>query len=118
MEDFFRKYSAAFDAFDAEAIASLYRLPCSIADIDGVQVFSEKTQLIKKLDASCNTMRGFGYKRSEFRMRAHEKLGEDGVAANIDWRIITTGEDIDFRTLYVLHRVDGAWRIFNVNVYQ
>ncbi len=118
MEEFFQKYSAAFDALDAESIASLYRLPCSIADIDVAQVFLEKSQLITKLKANCKAMRGFGYKNSEFRIRAQQELGVDGTVVNVDWRIITTSSNIDFHTLYILHRIDHAWRIFNANVYR
>ncbi|WP_088328992.1 hypothetical protein [Lacimicrobium sp. SS2-24] len=118
MEELFIKYAAAFDAFDPEKIASLYRLPCAVSDADGVQTFTDKAALIKKFFANCKAMRGFGYQKAQFNILEKQQLGKKKVAVTIGWRIMTVGSHIDFRTLYICHQIENAWYIFSANVYE
>ena len=48
METLFNKYAEAWNAYNPEAIANLYRLPCAISDADGVETYTDKSSLIKK----------------------------------------------------------------------
>ncbi|WP_440053918.1 DUF4440 domain-containing protein [Pseudoalteromonas sp. T1lg65] len=117
MEALFSHYTSAFDAFDAKAIASLYRLPCAIADADGVQVYSEKDTLIQKFSANCEKMRDFGYQSAEFNIVDVQVLSDTQNTVTLEWRIHTKGAHIDFHTLYLCHKVENQWRIFSANVY-
>jgi predicted RND superfamily exporter protein len=118
MEELFNKYTEAFDAFDPEAIANLYRLPCAISDADGVQAFASKSDLVKKFASNCESMRDFGYQHAQFNILQQQPLGQDKVATTIGWRINTRSSSIDFRTLYICHLVDSKWFVFSANVYQ
>lgn len=117
MDELFSKYLAAFDAFDATAIANLYRLPCAITDGDGVQTYSDRSELEAKFSKNCDTMGNFGYQSAQFNILQTQELGEEQVAVTVGWRITTTSSDIDFRTLYICHILEDSWFIFSANVY-
>ena len=118
MDELFRKYAVAFDAFNPQAIANLYRLPCAIADGDGVQTFTDKDALVKKFTFNCETMRSLGYQNTEFNVLEKQQLGKDKTAVTIGWRLYNKGSNIDFRTLYICHQIDNSWFIFSANVYE
>lgn len=118
MEDFFSKYSAAFDALDPESITALYRLPCAISDADGVCTYSDKPKLIEKFARNCDTMRKFGYQSSLFNFHSVRDLSDTEIAIDVGWRVITANENIDFKTFYICHQLNGKWLVFNANVYR
>ena len=118
MEEFFKKYTEAFDALNSEAIANLYRLPCAISDADGTQTFTDRPALIEKFALNCKSMRNFGYKRAQFKIMQEQPLGQDKVSVTVAWRIDTANANIDFRTLYICHFIDNKWFTFSANVYQ
>ena len=118
MEDFFKKYTAAFDSLNPEEIANLYRLPCAVSDSDGVQTYTNKSELIAKFAANCVSMKNFGYLNAQFNVLEKQFLSPTEVVVNIAWRVITKSNQIDFRTLYICHKVGHAWLIFSANVYQ
>lgn len=117
IHELLRRYTAAFDAFDPSAIASLYRFPCAVSDADGIQTYQAETKLVEKFAANCAAMRDLGYHGADFNILDTEALGTDQCSVTVGWRIKTTGSDIEFRTLYICHCVNNAWRIFNANVY-
>ena len=118
MEEFFKKYTEAFDALNSEAIANLYRLPCAISDADGTQIFTNRSALIEKFALNCKSMLNFGYQRAQFKIVQEQPLGQDKVSVTIAWRVNTANANIDFRTLYICHLIDNKWFIFSANVYQ
>lgn len=118
MDEFFKSYTAAFDALDPNAIADLYRFPCTISDADGVQAYTDKSALIAKFSANCETMKNFGYIHAQFHILSTQLLSQNEVVVNVGWRIKTTDTYIDFRTLYICHQVNHSWLIFSANVYQ
>ncbi len=118
MEELFKTYTAAFDAFAPDAISNLYRLPCAISDVDGVQTYTQKAELIKKFTANCQTMDNLGYQYAQFNILQKQSLGKDKMAVTIGWRIKTLNSNIDFRTLYICHLVNETWLIFSANVYE
>lgn len=63
MEELLDNYVAAFDRLDAEQIAGLYRMPCAIADADGVQTFTEREMLVRKFSQNCLQLQQLGYQR-------------------------------------------------------
>jgi len=118
MEEFFNKYTKAFDALNPETIASLYRLPSAISDGDGTQIFTDRPALVKKFASNCESMRNFGYQFAQFKIQQQHPLGQDKIAVTIAWRVNTGNSNIDFRTLYICHFIDSEWLVFNANVYQ
>lgn len=118
MEELFQKYAAAWDAFDPEAIASLYRLHCAIADSDGVQTYTDKTELVNKLSKNCRDMSKIGYKQAKFNILNQQKLDVGQVAVTIGWLIEIETQNIEFRTLYICHKTQQTWFVFSANVYQ
>ncbi|WP_325893603.1 hypothetical protein [Grimontia sp. NTOU-MAR1] len=118
MEELFQKYAAAWDAFDPEAIASLYRLPCAIVDSDGVQTYTDKIELLNKFSNNCRDMGNIGYKQAKFSILNQQRLDVGQVAVNIGWLIETETQNIEFRTLYICHKIQQTWFVFSANVYQ
>ena len=118
MDNLFEKYTAAFNAFDALAISNLYTLPCSTSDADGARVFTDRDSLSAKFEKNCTSMQDMGYQFAEFKLLTEIRLGEASKAVNIAWRIHTEKSEIEFRTLYVCHKVEVNWLIFSANVYE
>jgi hypothetical protein len=118
MNELFKKYAAAFESFDATAIAGLYTLPCSTSDSDGANVFSDRESLIQKFAINCAAMKAMGYSHSHFNILHKIDMGETAKSVNIGWRIFTTSREVEFRGLYVCHKVNNSWLIFSANVYQ
>jgi hypothetical protein len=117
MKEFFQKYAEAFDSLDANRIADLYMLPCSASDGDGVNVFSDRKSLIKKFTANCKSLVGMGYKRSKVNILDVIEMDETTNTVVVGWRVILESAELEFRTLYVCHKVNQKWRIFSANVY-
>lgn len=118
MEDFFKEYTEAFDTFDAISIARLYSIPCAISDGDGEQVYSESNELISKFSSNCDAMRSMAYKYAKFNILGEQDLGQSAKAVTVGWRIYLENSEIEFRTLYVCHFINGLWQIFTAKVYQ
>jgi len=118
MKQFFKKYTQAFDSLNAVAIADLYTVPCSASDVDGANVYVDRESLINKLNKNCSSMKSMGYRHSNFNILEELEMGDTARAVNIAWRVSTTNEDIEFRSLYVCHKIDNQWFIFSANVYQ
>jgi ketosteroid isomerase-like protein len=117
MDKLFQKYADAFDALDANGIADLYMIPCSAFDGDGANVFPERKSLVEKLTKNCATMKSMGYKYSEFNRLDTTALGETAKAVTLGWRVHTASSVLEFRTLYVCHKIADTWRVFSANVY-
>ena len=113
----FESYTEAFDALDPVKIAQMYRLPCAVTDGDGVQTFNDVKSLTDKFTKNCAQMRNFGYQRAKFNILRREDLSQTQVAVYVGWCIETETSKLTFRTLYVCHFIDKAWRIFSANVY-
>ncbi|MEM0911187.1 MAG: hypothetical protein AAGJ37_09445 [Pseudomonadota bacterium] len=117
VEAFFKKYVKAWDSFDADSIATFYRLPCAISDSDGVRTYSDAAELRKKFEKNYNDMYGFGYKSARFNILNQSNLSQDQVAITVGWRIKTETQKLEFRTLYICHLLNDAWLIVSANIY-
>ena len=118
MNELFQKYADAFDSFDALAISNLYTLPCSASDGDGAQVFINRKSLISKFNENCLSMKSMGYKHSSFNILSEIDMGDVSKAVNIGWRVTTSKGEVEFRSLYICHKISSQWLIFSANVYQ
>ena len=117
METFFASYAAAFNQLDAAEIIKHYHLPCALSDGDGRTAYTDASALLEKFQQNCRDMEGFGFQTCNFSILSEVDLGEAGKAVHIGWQVHTPAETMDFRCLYVCHKVGGAWKIFNANVY-
>ena len=117
METLFDNYVAAFDRLDAEQIAGLYRMPCSIADADGVQTFTEQSKLVSKFRQNCLQLQQLGYQGAQYQVLSFEPLGNEQLLVNVAWRVDLANAAIEFRALYILHRLEQRWLIYSTNVY-
>ena len=113
----FASYKKGFDQFDPTAIASLYALPCSVLDADGLNVYHDFNQLEGKFSSNCARMKDMGYSGSEFRIGEVVVLGSSAVSINLGWRVQLNAGPFDFRTLYLCRQLENRWSIFNAVVY-
>ena len=104
METLFNKYAEAWNAYNPEAIANLYRLPCAISDADGVETYTDKSSLIKKFAKNCEDMKDHGFKKASFNVLSLQELMSEQVAVTLGWRIETASQAIEFRSLYIMVR--------------
>lgn len=111
-------YTAAFDALDAEKIASLYTLPCAISDGDGNKVFDTYGQLKEKFERNCLAIKEIGYRRAKYQIINDELLGQQARAITVAWVVFTEHQKIEFCCHYVCHNIESEWKFFVANVYQ
>jgi hypothetical protein len=117
MNNFFSEYARAFDSLQANAIASLYQLPCAISDGDGTQVFSSNSSLIEKFSLNCNALQTMGYKAAKFTILTEQSLGLLAKAVTLGWQVKLANGKMEFRAHYVCQFQQDNWRIFSVNVF-
>lgn len=114
----FKSYTAAFDVFDPEAISAHYTLPCATSDADGVKVFNKRKSLINKFNQNCKSMKAMRYTHSQYKIISTLDMDENQKSVVLSWRIFLNTETIEFRCMYVCHKVDNKLLIFNANVFQ
>jgi hypothetical protein len=117
MEELLDHYVAAFDRLDAEQIAGLYRMPCAIADADGVQTFTEHEMLVRKFSQNCLQLQQLGYQRAQYQLLSVEPLGDNQLLVNVAWRVVFADSQLDFRSMYIVHKLEQRWLIFSTHVY-
>ncbi len=118
MDELFQRYTHAFDAMDASAIAQLYTLPCATSDGDGSRVFNDRDSLESKFTVNCKDMQAMGYQYAEFSVLNVIALGDSAKAAQLGWRVHLDGSQVEFRCLYLCHLVSTDWLIFSAHVYE
>jgi hypothetical protein len=117
MEELLNQYVSAFDQLEPEQIVRLYRLPCAIADADGVQTFTEQSKLVSKFRQNCLQLQQLGYQGAQYQVLSFEPLGNEQLLVNVAWRVDLANAAIEFRALYILHRLEQRWLIYSTNVY-
>ena len=115
--EYFKSYKQAFDQFNPESIASHYKLPCIISDLNGFNSYNSLDRLVAKFSINCKSMKDMGYCGSELLMGDIKKLGIDTVSVDIGWRVQLATGPYDFRTLYLCHQENENWQIFSAVVY-
>lgn len=113
----FKSYQKAFKQFDPKAIASHYKIPCLISDVDGQQCFAKLDALTDKFAGSCNKMQEMGYIDSEFSICDIKTLSKNLVSVDMGWRTQFETEPYEFRTLYLCSFENDNWLIFSAVVY-
>ncbi len=113
----FKNYQTAFDNFDGSVIAENYKIPCAITDADGCAVFDNRANLINKFTRNCEQLTSLGYQSSELKIGDVKALGDAATSVDIGWRVKLAQGEIEFRTLYLCHKSNQEWHIFNAQVY-
>ena len=117
LNQLFKSYQQAFKQFNPKAIASHYKLPCLISDVDGQQCFTNLDKLTTKFANSCNNMQEMGYIDSEFTIGEIKTLDDKLVSVGMGWRAQFETGPYEFRTLYLCSQENDSWLIFSAVVY-
>ena len=113
VSEYFARYAAAFDAFDAEAIAEFYHLPCMLVRSGGVVAFSAREEVLANMQALVSFYRSRGYRRASFDEVRVVSLGGGLLLATVPWTIhlSAAGAVESFRNTYELIEMHGRWGI-------
>ncbi len=112
MVNYFDRYAAAFNAFDPEAIASFYHVPCMMIQAGSVVVVSSREALVANMNALVELHRSQGYLRAAFDDLRAECLGSALALATVAWTVdLRAAPPWTFRNTYELADLDGLWRI-------
>jgi hypothetical protein len=113
VERFFARYAAAFDAFDAEAIASFYHAPCMMIRAGEVATLSTRSAVLANMNALVARHRSQGYERARFGDLRAAFLVPGLVLVTVPWTIhlLEAPAPQVFRNTYELVELDGQWRI-------
>ena len=111
--DYFSRYAEAFDAFDAEAIAGFYHVPCMLVRPGSVVAFSTADEVIANMHALVSFYRSRGYRRASFGGVRSVVLDDGLVLATVPWTIHLgePGALEAFRNTYELIDLHGKWGI-------
>jgi hypothetical protein len=105
VERLLTQYVAAFDAFDPEAIASFYNVPCMMIRAGEVATLSTRSAVLANMKALVALYRSQGYKRAFL---------DPGLAlVTVPWTIYLLEAPATqvFRNTYEMLAHDGEWRI-------
>jgi hypothetical protein len=113
VERFFTRYVAAFDAFDPEAIASFYNVPCMMIRAGEVATLSTRSAVLANMKALVARYRSQGYKRAHFGDLRAAFLDPGLALVTVPWTIhlLEASATQVFRNTYEMVELDGQWRI-------
>ena len=83
LNDFFSDYRDAFARLDADAIASLYTMPCGIQSFDQVSYWSTRATFVPVMTGLCERYRAGGIQNIAFRENAYVPQGENGAFVDL-----------------------------------
>jgi hypothetical protein len=117
---FFRRYRAAFDRLDGDAVADLWHTPASIADHARVTHWADEAPMRDNMRALCALYRDAGYHRAEFELLGHLPLGRDQSFAQLRWTLTRRDGSVlqRFGTGYHLVRSERGVRVLTAAAYQ
>ena len=112
-EDYFRSYAHAFDAFDAERIASYFHCPCMMVNVNSVASFDTREAILRNMEEILRRHEGEGYDRAsvgEFRV---DRQAENLVTVSLRWRVYKSDGSIlwDWNGSYNLVDYGAGWKI-------
>ncbi len=112
-ERFFTRYAAAFDAFDPEAIAAFYAVPCMMIRAGEAVTLSTTSAVLANMKALVATYRSEGCKRARFGDLQVALLDPGLALVTVPWMIelLDASSTQRFRNTYELLELEGQWRI-------
>ena len=123
---FFRRYRAAFDRLDGDAVAALWHTPSAIADTAPdsaharVTAWADDAPMRDNMRALCALYRDSGYHRAEFELAAHLPLGRDQSFVQLNWTLARRDGSVlqRFATGYHLVRGEDGVRVLTAAAYE
>ena len=121
--EFFRRYCAAFDTLNGDAVADLWHLPCAIASADAcgahasVTWWQDDAPMRDNMRALCDVYRSSGYANATFELRGMTPMGPHHAFADVAWTLHRAPGHPDgallqaFRTGYQLIRSTNGVRV-------
>ncbi len=115
--DLFERYTKAFNQRYSKDIVACYRMPCSIADGNGVNVYDSRETLEQLFSQTCESFQQQDYGSTSYVINQYELLTDAIMTVNITWTIETPTSPFSFNALYVCHCIADEWLIFNTQVF-
>lgn len=117
LRNFIESYRDGWNELSGAVIASHYRIPATILDMDGLQTYVQSEDVTEKFQSNCQTYRKLGYAGATFTVGAYISNGDSAATIDIGWRVALGGEYLDFRTTYMCALVAGQWLILSAVAY-
>ncbi|PTW62103.1 SnoaL-like protein [Breoghania corrubedonensis] len=120
IRELFATYAAAFDDFDADAIADLFAYPVVIWQFDRGNMFEDDEDLMENIDALLKVLDSEGVVQSDHEVNALSVSGPTALAS-VSWRQKRADGEVAlaFTCHYHLVNIEDEWliaSIFNENV--
>jgi hypothetical protein len=114
---FFDRYTAAWDAFDVEALLDLLAYPHLIATRAGTHFFEDDAEALANLEALIDKYRQAGVRSVTRRALTVEPLPDDAARATVQWQLNDAAGAalLQFPTVYTLDRDDEGWHIVAID---
>lgn len=117
---YFTRYAAAFDAFDAAAVARFCHVPCTMIRAGQVDVLTTAGAISANMEALMRHHRAQGYERASFDGLRVAMLDRDLALVTVSWTIHlrAPAKALTFRNTYELARMADDWRILVSTTHQ
>ena len=112
-EDYFRSYALAFDAFDAERIASYFHCPCMMVNANSVASFDTREAILRNMEEILRHHEGEGYDHASVGGFRVDRQAENLVTVSLRWRVYKSDGSIlwDWNGSYNLVDYGAGWKI-------
>ena len=112
-EDYFRSYARAFDAFDAERVASHFHCPCMLVNAGVVALLDTQEAIRRNMEGVLRYHESEEYHHaslSDFRV---DRPGETLAIVSVRWRIYKRDDRMlwDWTNSYNLVDPGAGWKI-------
>jgi hypothetical protein len=110
---FFDRYTAAWDAFDVEALLDCLGFPHLIATRAGSHFFEDDAEALVNLEKLIGKYRAAGVRRIHSLGLTVEALPDNAARACVEWRLDdgAGAQLLHFPTLFTLAKDDEGWHI-------
>ena len=116
LSQLFDRYKQGFVEYCPHSIANCYRIPCAVADGDGVNVYDSDEALLKKFDKNCNVLKQQDLRNVDYRVNNVTEISNNAIAVDIEWSISLGHTNVSFSGHYVCQKIDDNWRIFSAQL--
>ena len=122
IRDFWKQYTAAFEAIDGNRIAALYYIPTLTMRGDGsIHCLQSREELARFFQGVADSYYQEGYRGGSFENLQVTPIGGRSALATLDWQMRRADGSLirEWRQSYNLVRIAGGWQIlvstFHVN---
>jgi hypothetical protein len=114
---FFDRYTAAWDAYDVEALLDCLGFPYLVATRAGTHFFEDDAEALVNLEALIDKYRAQGVARIHRLALTVEALPDDAARATVEWRLddAAGGQVLHFIAIYTLAKDDEGWHIVAID---